>query len=67
LAQPRHGFAEAIGSEQNDVGAVVEEAEAKQLSNGLPVATLGPAPIEVGDGLNVPMRAARKRRSRLRR
>ncbi len=47
----QHGLAQAVGADQHHVGRLGEEGEREQLLDGAAVALGGPAPVEVGDGL----------------
>jgi len=46
-----HGFADAVRSDEDDVGGVVDEGEREQLLDEGAVDALRPGPVEVGDGL----------------
>ena len=46
----QHGLADAVRSDEDDVGGVVDEGEREQLLDERAVDTLGPGPVEVGDG-----------------
>jgi hypothetical protein len=49
--EQQHGLADAVGPEQHDVGGIVDEGEREQLIDESAVDLRGPAPVEVGDGL----------------
>ena len=44
-------LADAVGADQDGVGALVDEAEGEELLDGFPVDLLGPRPVEVVDRL----------------
>ena len=46
-----HGLADAVGSDEDDVGGVVDEGEREQLLDEGAVDALGPVEVEVGEGL----------------
>ena len=46
-----HGFPDAVRSDEDDVGGVVDEGEREQLLDEGAVDAFGPGPVEVGDGL----------------
>ena len=45
-----HGLADAVGTEEHDVGGVMEELEGEEFIDEGPVDSLGPQPVEVGEG-----------------
>ena len=46
-----HGLAEAVGAEQNEVAALLDEVEGQGALDDVALDLLGPVPVEVGDGL----------------
>lgn len=62
-----HGFADAVGRGQHNVGCIIEKVERHQRFDGGTVAFFGQLQSKSRSGLNRPMRAVPRRRSRLRR
>jgi len=48
------GFAQAVGTEQDQVAAFADEVQRQGAFDRLAVDLLGPGPVEVGDGLEAP-------------
>ena len=46
-----HGLADAVRSDEDDVGGVVDEGQREELLDEGAVDAFGPGPVEVGDGL----------------
>jgi hypothetical protein len=46
-----HGFADAIGPDEDDVGGLIDEAELHHVGHGHTVAAGWPVPVEVGQRL----------------
>ena len=44
------GFADAVGTDEDGVGGVVEEGEGEEVIDEWLVDAFGPGPVEVGDG-----------------
>ena len=47
------GLSDAVGSDQDEIGCLLEEVECHEVLDGHAVASSGPVPVEVGEGLEL--------------